>query len=71
MRVQRQLNHKGRVIEYSRAGRSKELYLSDPRWFDEYSEDFVEGGSGVLLLEGDIVRLEVIEPSNEESDSEE
>ena len=62
---------KGQVIEYSRAGRSKELYLSDPRWFDEHSEDFVEGGSGVLLLEDDIVRLEVIELRSDESNPEE
>ncbi len=57
---------KGQVIEYSRAEKSKELYLYDPVWFDDHIEDWVEGGSGVLLLEDDIVRLEIVESTSEE-----
>ncbi|SEP15427.1 hypothetical protein SAMN05216388_103824 [Halorientalis persicus] len=52
---------KGQVVEYSRAENPKEVYLYDPLWFDEHIGDWVEGGTGVLLLEEDIVRLEIVE----------
>ncbi|WP_394743163.1 DUF6338 family protein [Natronococcus roseus] len=58
---------KGQVTEYSRADKSKEIYLYDPLWFDKTAGEWVEGGSGVLLLEEDIVRLEIVELSDRES----
>jgi hypothetical protein len=61
---------KGQVTEYSRAGKSKEIYLHDPLWFDENSGSWEEGGTGVLLFEEDIVRLEIIE-APEKSDEDE
>jgi len=58
---------KGQVREYSRAEKSKEIYLHDPVWFDKEMGDWVDGGSGVLLLEDDIVRFEIIDLPEPES----
>lgn len=59
---------KGQVYEFSRAEKSKELYLHDPVWFDEHVGGWNEGGSGVLLLEEDIVRLEIIEAPDDDTE---
>ncbi|NGM71620.1 hypothetical protein G6M89_21995 [Natronolimnobius sp. AArcel1] len=57
---------KGQILEYSRAENPKEIHLYDPIWLDKHSGSWIEGGSGVLLLEEDIVRLEIIERTETE-----
>lgn len=52
---------KGILLEYSRAEKPRQLRLSQPRWWDQEAEDWIdEDESSVLLFSNDIERISVL-----------
>lgn len=56
---------RGQIGEFSRAGKEKELLVEEPHWWDPDDGGWEDPGSeSVLLLEGDIERIEIRENRN-------